>query len=82
MEEIKITEEELAAIKEIQSNYQKLVILLGQLELEQQVLDEKAAEYKAQFRSIRSSEARALDNFKSKYGIGTLNLEKGTFVKV
>ena len=86
MEQQKFTQEELAQIKQIQSNYQtigldlvqiKLAILntkaqLETLEVEEKTLTERVLD-------INSEEKRLAKELEQKYGKGEIDLESGVF---
>lgn len=80
MEHIKIEQGHLDIIKEIQTSYQELSIKLGQLALEQKILDAKGVKLDQEFNLISDNEMELLLVIRSKYGDGTLDLAAGTFI--
>lgn len=84
--ETKFTEEELQAIQAIQQDYQTAGISLVQLQVyktslekEQQLLQEKEKEVSAKILDISAKEQALSKQLSEKYGVGTLNMETGTF---
>lgn len=78
-QEIKFSEQELNSIKELQKEYNKLSIALGQLELEKMVLKTREETLYSTFKTISEKEQTIIQDLNSKYGVGSLNLETGTF---
>tara|TARA_R110000868_G_scaffold97684_1_gene268779 strand:+ start:822 stop:1097 length:276 start_codon:yes stop_codon:yes gene_type:complete len=88
-EQIKFSEEEIAEIRQVQSNYQTIGLELVQiklalsnakrqfesLELEEQVLADRIADVNAKERQI----AKQLEE---KYGKGEIDLESGVFTPI
>ncbi len=84
MEEKKVTEEELQAIKDLQNNYFKVTFDIGNLAIdkktkEAELEDIKATELKAfqALESLRSQEKQLSDTLNEKYGSSTVDLETG-----
>lgn len=78
-QEIKFSEQELDSIKELQKEYNKLSIALGQLELEKMVLKNREETLYSTFKTISEKEQTIIQDLNRKYGVGSLNLETGTF---
>lgn len=78
-QEIKFSEQELDSIKELQKEYNKLSIALGQLELEKMVLKNREETLHSTFKTISEKEQTIIQDLNRKYGVGSLNLETGTF---
>lgn len=82
----KFTEAELKEITEIQSEYQSCGISLVQLQVmrnglekDLQAIKEKEDEVKNQIFIISEREQKLSKDLSEKYGIGTLDMETGTF---
>jgi len=83
---VKFTEEELASIKNIQQEYQGIVVQLGQLALERIVTENKFDELgrleskaKSDLVEVQKKEKVLVDGLNTKYGVGTLNPQTGEF---
>ena len=88
-ESIKFSEEEIAEIKQVQTNYQKLGLDLVQIKLavlsaknqleafesEEKVLTERILE-------LNESERTIAKNLEEKYGKGEIDLESGVFTPI
>jgi len=86
-EPIKLKQEELDGLKQIQSKYQEKIYLFGQFYLERVALDEKIkqladAETKAreEYAEIQKEEQSWVNKIAESYGDGNLSLGDGTFV--
>lgn len=78
-QEIKFTQGELSDIKELQKEYGTLSAALGQLELEKLVLKTKENRLQEVFTSLSEREQKIIQDLNTKYGVGSLNLDTGTF---
>ena len=83
---IKFTQEELDALKKIQSRFQETVMSFGQLYMDKMTLDEKIKELsqvesnlRTSYIQIQKDEDEWLNSITTKYGEGALNLKDGTF---
>jgi predicted nuclease with TOPRIM domain len=86
MENIKISESELAEIRMLQGKFQESIFKLGNLQVEKMQLDaavtefvEKEKKLKDEWASLQKLEQGLLDKFIEKYGEGNLNMNDGTF---
>lgn len=86
-EVIKITENELAEIKMLQSKFNESIYKMGNLQIEKMELDrlvtefvEKEKKLKDEWSSLQKLEQSLLDKIVQKYGEGNLNMADGTFV--
>ena len=77
--QIKFTEQELIELKELQSEYQKVIYNLGQIQIEKRILESKEKEINSIYDSLNQKEKVLIDNLNQKYGAGSLDLESGTF---
>jgi len=78
--ETKFTEEELKKINEIKSVYDSLTVQLGQLEVEQLMLNEAKDILSTEYTKARSDEKKFAEELSTKYGEGQVNIETGVFV--
>ena len=78
-DQIKFTEQELIELKDLQSEYQKVIYNLGQIQIEKRILDSKEKEINSIYDSLNQKEKVLIDNLNQKYGVGSLDLESGTF---
>jgi hypothetical protein len=81
MEQIKVSEEEINKLKELQSNYETLTIQFGQICIEKINLEQLEYRLKEELMNSRKLEQELYDALQAKYGIGELNLETGLFTK-
>ena len=75
----KIEEKDLNTLKQLQSDTDKLVYNLGQLYVQKEKLNETENELKKSIKAIEQREEALGKELSSKYGIGTVNIEAGTF---
>lgn len=87
-QQIKITEQELAEIRMLQSRFQESIFKLGNLQVEKMQLDaavtefvEKEKRLKEEWISLQKLEQGLLDKVVKKYGEGNLNMNDGTFTQ-
>lgn len=78
-ETIKFTEEEIKELRDLQSEYQKVIYSWGQIQIEHKLLKVKEDEVESIYNSLAQKEKVLIDSLNQKYGNGTLNLENGTF---
>ena len=77
--EEKFTTEEMKTIESIKKSYDELTVQLGQLNVEEYVLNESRESLKNSFTSLRTKEKDFANNLSDKYGKGQLNLDTGVF---
>lgn len=77
--QIKFTEQELIELKELQSEYQRVIYNLGQIQIEKRILESKEKEINSIYDSLNQKEKVLIDALNQKYGAGSLDLESGTF---
>ena len=75
----KIDEKDLNTLKQLQADTDKLVYNLGQLYVQKEKLNETENELKKAMKAIEQREEALGKELSSKYGIGTVNIEAGTF---
>ena len=78
-EPIKFSEQEINELKDLQSEYQKVIYSWGQLQVERKILETKESEIESIYTSLNQKEKVLMDSLSTKYGDGSLNLENGTF---
>jgi hypothetical protein len=78
---MKLEDKEINDLKKYQQEYNKLIYLFGDIELKIQSLNEDKKILVEELKRIRSDEKTILDNFHKKYGEGSVDLEKGEFIK-
>lgn len=78
---VKLTREEMEKIQEIQSNSQNITFELGSIELQFIQLGKRKENVKAKLDEIAEVEKEFTNELFEKYGKGTVNLEKGEFIK-
>jgi|3_EtaG_2_1085321.scaffolds.fasta_scaffold251029_2 hypothetical protein len=84
--EIKLTEEEVKQITDVRKTYFNIQTAIGQLELTRINLQDQEVRINEQSKSVREEysktqqgERELVKSLQDKYGIGTLNVENGTF---
>ena len=82
----KLTTEELQKVKDIRQNYVAIQNAFGQLHLtklnlEKQLkgIDENYESLSTEYDKTQNAERTLVQSFQEKYGVGTLNIEDGTF---
>jgi hypothetical protein len=78
---MKLTEQELQQIKDIQQQQETLIGNFGQLEYQIQLLELQKEKLVEQLESTRNKETEIANQLSEKYGNGTINIEEGTFTK-
>jgi len=76
---MKFSEEELKSIKSLRDEYSELSIALGQLEIEKLLIKSKEDNLHSIFSSVLEKERKIIQDLNAKYGVGSLNLDTGTF---
>jgi chromosome segregation ATPase len=84
MENLKLTQEEVTSIKELQSQYNKAVFELGSIEAQLHYLLSQTESLKTEKNGILSDmnkigekEKELVDSLQEKYGAGNIDLETG-----
>lgn len=77
----KLTEQELQQIKELQQQQETLISNFGQIEYQIQVLELQKEKFIEQLEQIRIKETEVAKELSQKYGNGSIDLEKGIFIK-
>ena len=76
----KIEEKDLNTLKQLQADTDKLVYNLGQLYVQKQKLNDTEDGLLEAMKAIENREEALGKELSAKYGIGTVNIEAGTFV--
>jgi len=76
----KIEEKDLNTLKQLQADTDKLVYNLGQLYVQKQKLNDTEDGLLEAMKTIENREEALGKELSAKYGIGTVNIEAGTFV--
>jgi chromosome segregation ATPase len=80
----KLTEEEIAQIKELQSQYNKFVFELGSIEAQlaeisnhKTTMESEKANVLGDIKTLTAKEKELLTSLQEKYGMGNINIETG-----
>lgn len=74
MEKIKLTEEEIKQVTDIQQEFTKGHLLLGQIEWQKIIITARLNELTQEIAGIDKKMGELLKQLQEKYGIGTLDL--------
>jgi septal ring factor EnvC (AmiA/AmiB activator) len=84
MENLKLTQEEIDAIKQLQSQYNKNIFELGSIEAQLQLLTAQIKSLETEKNNVLSDlnkvgdkEKELVDSLQEKYGAGNIDLETG-----
>jgi len=80
MENQKLTQEELATLKELQQNGQTVIEELGQIEFAKFSLEQRRAKTEQFLTDLQKQEQEFVQTITNKYGIGAINPETGEFI--
>ena len=80
-EQIKLSQEELYTIKQLQQSQQDLISRFGQLEYQMQLLELQKDQLVETIGKLQQDEQKTGEALTQKYGNGTVNLESGMFTK-
>ncbi len=80
-EQIKLSQEEIDQIKQLQSNQQALVGQFGQVEYQLQLLEMQKDKLVETIGALQEEETKIGQGLNEKYGNGTVDLESGVFTK-
>ena len=76
---IKFTEDELKNLQELQGNYQRITLALGQVNVSKYALEEREDSLKQALLDTKTKENELAKSLTEKYGKGSLNIETGEF---
>jgi len=87
--EQKLTEQELQELKTLQENYSKVTVQLGQLKVEQILLNTQVKRLQdveesmtKEYLTLQEQESAFVKSLETKYGVGEINIETGVFTKL
>jgi hypothetical protein len=80
-EQIKLSQEEIDSIKQLQNQQQSLINQFGQLEYQMQLLELQKDQLVETIGKLQIEEKEIGTNLTEKYGNGTVDLESGMFAK-
>jgi hypothetical protein len=80
MENTKLTLEELDQIKELQTQNQALAMEFGNLETTKIQIEKHRSELVSYYDLLKQRETELGKTLSDKYGIGTVDLDKGEFI--
>ena len=81
MEQIKLSEEEIQTLSQLQSDQQTLINSFGEVEMQIQLAEIKKDSLVEALTSLKNKEVEVGKMLQDKYGNGTINLESGIFTK-
>ena len=76
---VKMDQEDLNTLQELQTQTDKLVYSLGQLYINKEKLQKTENALKTQLKEIETKEVDLGKQLSSKYGVGTVDINTGTF---
>ena len=82
MEQIKLSEEEIQTLSQLQSDQQTLINSFGEVEMQIQLAEIKKDSLVEALTSLRNKEEEIGKTLQDKYGNGTIDLESGLFTKI
>ena len=80
MANIKLKEEEVKKLQELQQKNNSLVVELGNIELNNIALEERRENAEKFLSELRDSERELAKELEDTYGVGTIDLTKGEFI--
>ena len=80
-EQIKLSQEEVQTLNQLQSDQQTLVNSFGEVEMRIQLAEIKKDSLVEALTSLRNKEEEIGKTLQDKYGNGTIDLESGIFTK-
>jgi len=80
-EQIKLSQEELDFVKQLQTDQQNLITQFGSIEYQMQLLELQKDQLIESLNKLREQELTTGNELTQKYGNGTIDLESGTFTK-
>jgi archaellum component FlaC len=81
MEQIKLSQEEITAISQLQETQTNIINSLGQLEYNIQLLELQKEGLTEQIEELKKIEIKVGQDLTAKYGNGTIDLDSGIFTK-
>ena len=80
-EPIKLSQEEINTLTQLQQSQQNIVTQFGQLEIQLQTLELQKDFLIENLKQLQEQESTIGQQLNEKYGDGTINLEQGIFTK-
>jgi len=80
METKVLTQEEITQLKEVQQERYSIIDKFGTIEIQFQELESTKQKLKLDYEKLKQKEDVLGKQLQSKYGDGTINLEKGEFI--
>ncbi len=84
---IKITQEEIKATTDLQSEFQKAIVEFGNLYVEKlqvetaiKAVSDKEVSLQDEYKKLQNKENDLIQSFYKKYGDGALDIKKGLFI--
>lgn len=81
MEQIKLSQEELDVLSQLQQTQNNIINSLGQIEYNIQLLELQKEGLINQVEELKKNETKIGQDLTTKYGNGTIDLESGVFTK-
>jgi hypothetical protein len=81
MEKTVLNKEEITELKEIQDLQNGLLYRLGQIEYQLRNLNKTKEQTSLELSSSEQESAKLAKKLEEKYGVGTVNIESGEFIK-
>jgi uncharacterized protein (DUF3084 family) len=78
----KFTEEEIASLKEIQTEMDQIIIRFGQISINKEALNSQENQLKKSLSQLKVKEQTLAQTLSDKYGKGTFDLETNEFKPV
>lgn len=75
----KLTEKELETLKEIQTKTNQITLLLGQIEVQKQILEGQKVNILNQFSDLQDEQSKFAKELQEKYGDGNVDISTGEF---
>lgn len=79
-EQIKLQEEELQQITQIQQVSRNITMEYGNIELARKALESRVKQADSALKDLKETEQEVAKSLQEKYGQGSINLEQGTFI--
>jgi len=80
MERVKIPQEIINQVKQLQQNNQAVITELGQIELQKIRIKQRRTEAEQILNTLQEEEKTLAEFLESSYGKGTLDIDKGEFI--
>ena len=81
MEQIKLSQEELNVLNQLQETQNNIINSLGQLEYNIQLLELKKEKLTEEIENLKETEKQIGEDLSKKYGNGSIDLASGLFTK-